>query len=333
MKTLIITKQDVPDLLPMHELIQETRNAYITHSKNKTINPQRTVTQIDDTSIVVNLPGYLPLSSMFTVKINAKSTNNPSLGLPFLIGTILLINQKTGELLAIMDSGLITAMRTGAAGAVGIECLANPFARKIALIGAGVQGEWQIRASHSIGIANTVYVYDIIESRAHQLAEKLSDELNISIHLAPSIKEAIDKSDIVVSTTQSKIPIITQDMLHPGLHINAFGADQPGKVEIDSSIIDSSLIVVDDKNLSLSDGTLNVAHKQELLNKKSILEIGNVLSKKSLGRQSDDQVTIFGNLGLAFQDLIACSIIYKNALKLGKGLWVDFDTSANPHEK
>ena len=73
MKTLIITKQDIPSLLPMHVLIQKTREAYINYSKNKNIKPQRVVSQIHETSLVVNLPGYLPNSSMLTVKINAKS--------------------------------------------------------------------------------------------------------------------------------------------------------------------------------------------------------------------------------------------------------------------
>lgn len=273
------------------------------------------------------MPGHLPDSSMFTVKINTKSPSNPAIELPFLIGSILLINQKTGELLAIMDSGLITAMRTGAAGAIGIECLANPNASKIALIGAGIQGEWQIRALHAIRKIGAVYIYDLLESKAQELAKKLLNELNISCHITSSIQEAIDKSDIIISTTQSKKPIITQDMLHPGLHINAFGADQPEKTEIDSSVINSSTIVVDDRELALSDGALNVVHKKNLLTNKNIAEIGDVLSEKSLGRQSNEQVTVFGNVGLAFQDLIACSIIYSNALKLGKGSWIDFHNS------
>lgn len=324
MKTLIITQQDIPHLLSMDELIQKTREAYIIYSENKNIQPQRVMSKVNETSIVINLPGQLPNSSMFTIKINMKSPFNSNLGLPFLIGTILLINKETGELLAIMDSGLITAMRTGAAGAVGIDYLANPNTDKIALIGAGLQGEWQIRALHALGRAKKVYVFDIVKTQTQQLIKKLSNELNISFHMAHSIKEAIAKSDIIISTTQSKEPFITQDMLHPGLHINAFGADQPEKVEIDSSAINSSIVVVDDSNLTLTHGTLNVWHKQNLLSKNTIFEIGDVLSKKTSARQTRDQITIFGNLGLAFQDLVACSIIYYNARKLKKGLWVDF---------
>src|SRR5438046_4693361 len=110
MKTILISKQEVPQLLPMPELIQGIREAYVIYSSDKTVKPQRITSQIDDTSIVVNIPGYLPGSSLFTVKVNVKVPNNLSIGLPFLTGTILLIDQKNGQLLAVMDSGLITAI-------------------------------------------------------------------------------------------------------------------------------------------------------------------------------------------------------------------------------
>ncbi|TAK77239.1 MAG: ornithine cyclodeaminase family protein, partial [Gammaproteobacteria bacterium] len=246
---------------------------------------------------------------------------------PFLMGTILLIDQKNGQLLSVMDSGLITAMRTGAAGAIGVEYLANPDAKKIALIGAGVQAEWQIKALHAIERVNHICIYDVIESQSKKLSEKLSNELKVSTDTAASAKDAIRRSDVVIFTTQSKTPIVTADMLRPGLHINAFGADQAGKVELDAEVINQNLVVLDDRDLALTDGALNVAYKNDLLNsKQNFLEIGEVIAGK-IGRTSPKQITIFGNVGLAFQDLVACSMVYKNALELGKGVWVELDNS------
>jgi ornithine cyclodeaminase/alanine dehydrogenase-like protein (mu-crystallin family) len=328
MKTLVISKQEISSLLSMSELIQEIREAYVVYSQDKTVKQQRTTSQINETSIVVNMPGCLPGSSMFTVKVNTKVPTNLSVGLPFLIGTILLIDQKTGRLLAIMDSGPITAMRTGAAGAIGVECLANPNAKSIALIGAGVQAEWQIKALHAIGRVSNLYIYDMNQSQSKKLSHQLSNELGIYTHIASSIKEAISQSDIAIITTPSKNPIITSDILHSGLHINAFGADQPGKVEIDAEVLNKNLVIVDDNDLALTDGTLNVAYKNKLLTpNQHYPEIGEVIQNKLVGRSSKEQITIFGNVGLAFQDLIACSLIYKKALNLKKGTWIDLDNS------
>lgn len=325
MKTLVISKQEIPALLSMPDLIAGIRDAYVTYSHNKTVRPQRVTSSINDTSIVVNLPGYLPDMPFFTVKVNVKVPNNISVGLPFLRGSILLINQKDGQLLALMDSGLITAMRTGAAGAIGVEQLANPQANRVALIGAGVQGEWQIRALHAIERVSCVYIYDVINQRARKLSEQLATELKISAHITSSIEEAVQQSDIVILATQSKVPLFNADMLKPGLHINAFGADQPGKVEIEAEVFNQSLVVVDDTTLAFTDGTLNVSYKNKQLGEKTYLEIGEVISSKSVGRSSDKQITIFGNVGLAFQDLVACSIIYNNAIKNRIGPWISLE--------
>lgn len=327
MKSLIISKQEINQLLPMLELIEGIRDGYISYSSNKIIRSQKVASQINETSVVVNLPGCLPNSSLLTVKVNVKIPTNLSQGLPFLIGTILLIDHQNGQLLAVMDSGLITAMRTGAAGAIGVECLANPNATRIAIIGAGTQAEWQIKALHTIRDISEIFIYDIVESQSEKLSRKLFQELNIQTHVSSSIKDAIHQSNIVIVTTQSKVPLITLDMLHEGIHINAFGADQPGKVELDADIFNEALVIVDDKNLALTDGALNVAYKNNFLISNRIhSEIGNVLANTKL-RRLDKQISIFANGGLAFQDLVACSIIYKNALKLGKGSWIDLDSS------
>lgn len=326
MQTLVISKKDIPALLPMSQLIERISNAYVIYSTQKTVKPQRVTTQVDETSVVINLPGYLPDVSQFTVKVNVKVPSNPSKGLPFLRGVIHLFDQHTGQLLAIMDSALITAMRTGAAGACGISSLANPSSHRVALVGAGVQAEWQIKALCAIREISQITIYDIIDSHSLQLAKTLHSELQIKVDIVSSAKEAIQQSDIVIVTTQSKTPIITTDMLHPGLHINAFGADQPGKVELAAEVFKENRVIVDDLSLALSDGALNVAYKNQLLDSNPVYpEIGEVISNPACGRLSAEEITIFANVGLAFQDLVACSIIYENAVKLEKRYEINLD--------
>jgi ornithine cyclodeaminase/alanine dehydrogenase-like protein (mu-crystallin family) len=203
-------------------LINGIREAYATYSNNKSVSPQRTTSQINETSVVVNMPGYLPNTTLFTVKVNVKVPSNVSRSLPFLTGTILLIDQTNGQLLSLMDSALITAMRTGAAGAVGVECLANPDAKRLAVIGAGVQAEWQIKALHAIGRVSQIYIYDLVLLQSKKLSEKISRELNIPTFIAATVKEAITHSDIVILTTQSKTPVITSDMLFLALKLVMF---------------------------------------------------------------------------------------------------------------
>ena len=202
-------------------------------------------------------------------------------------------------------------MRTCAAGAVGVAALARPNANKVAVVGCGNQGAWQLRAIHTIGRLSAAWVYDKSLERAAELAKTMTAELNVPIKSVSRLPDALQQAEIVVTATQSVEPLITSDLVKPGMHINAFGADEPGKVEIDSSVLLRSAVIVDDRRLSLSDGTLNVAHKRGEITQEHIhAEIGEVLGGKRSGRKNDDQVTIFGSVGLAYQDTAACSLVY-----------------------
>jgi len=226
--------------------------------------------------------------------------------------------------LAVFESSLITAMRTCAAGAVGVAALARQDASKVAVIGAGSQCLWQLRALQAIGRLSRAWIYDTVSERAVNLAESLTSELALTVKSCNSISEATAEADIIIAVTQSLEPIITSNVVRPGMHINAFGADEPGKVEICSEVLSRSLVVVDNRNLALSDGTLNVAFTSGAIDADVIhAEIGEVLTGTHSGRVSEDQITVFGSVGLAFQDLVACQIIYDKAISAGLGTWVD----------
>lgn len=313
MKTLFIKNLDVPHLLSMPELISALKQAYIAYSTSS-IKTQKTIHRIEDTSVVITSPGWLPDSPYITVKVNAKSPNNAALGLPFMTGTILLLDQKTGQLLATMESGLITAMRTGAAGAIGVEYLAQKYEGRIALIGAGMQAEWQVKAINANQNITHVTIYDIVNEQAHKLANKLQNELNIKTTVVDSINNALENNNVLITTTQSNKPLISNAMLKPAMHINAFGADQRGKVELARDVFTNNYIVADDIDLACIDGALNVHFHEDAEIKHTVQSDIAYLIKNTMTQVPKDAVTFFANIGLAFQDLVACSIIYKNAL-------------------
>jgi alanine dehydrogenase len=323
-RTLALSRGDVAALLRMDELVDAIRAAYITHLLDPASPPQKAAAALGDGSTTVVFPGVLTDADSYTVKVNAKFPGNVAAGLPFLVGTILLLDRATGIPLAILESSLITAMRTAAAGVIGVEALARAGALKVALLGAGVQGEWQLRALHQSGRIDRVAVFDLVPERAVDLAARLGVELHIPITAATSPAEAIAKAGILIAVTQSRTPIVTPDLVHPGLHINAFGADEPGKVEVHPDVVRGALMVVDDRHLALTAGTLNVAHANGELDQSDIdAEIGEVLLGRFAGRTSDDQVTIYGNVGLALQDLVAARLVYDRALGAGRGTWVE----------
>jgi ornithine cyclodeaminase/alanine dehydrogenase-like protein (mu-crystallin family) len=128
-RILILSRREIETHLSLTKLIEDIKNAYALHATQRDLSPQRAVAVIDDGSIVINFPGGLAGFKTYTVKTNTKMPSNHGIGLPFVVGAILLLDRATGLPLAVMESSLITAMRTCAAGAIGVAALARPQAR------------------------------------------------------------------------------------------------------------------------------------------------------------------------------------------------------------
>ena len=328
--TLVLSRNDVARCLPLRALASAIGDAYIRHSTGSdeeaaVPRPQRARAQIGaGQSLVVNFPGMLSGYDAYTVKVNAKTDGNLAAGLPFLRGAILVIERETGALRAIVDSGLVTAMRTAAAGALGVTALARPGASTVALFGAGVQGTWHVGALAAIERLGAVRIYDLERARAEQLAAELVRSLGVDARAAGSPEDAVDGADVIIAVTPSRVAILDEKLVRPGVHVSAFGADEPGKVEVGSSLCRRAKLVVDDRALALTDGAINVAATAGELDASAIhAELGEVLAGRKPGRERDDEITIFGAVGLAWQDLVAAELCYRKALDAGVGTWIE----------
>jgi ornithine cyclodeaminase len=324
--TLVLSRNDVARHLPLRELASAIGDAYIRHSTEPLDpSPQRARAQIaHGQSVVVNFPGVLSGYDAYTVKVNAKTDANPAAGLPFLRGAILLVERDTGALRAILDSALITAMRTAAAGALGVTALARPGASTIALFGAGVQGTWHVGALAAIERLGAVRIFDLERVRAEQLAAELVKSLGVDARAAHSPEDAVYGADVIIAVTTSRVAVLDEKLVQPGMHVSAFGADEPGKIELGSSLCKRAKLVVDDRTLTLTDGALNVAATAGELDGGAIhAELGEVLAGRKPGRERDDEITIFAAVGLAWQDLVAAELCYRKAVDAGAGVLIE----------
>jgi ornithine cyclodeaminase len=249
----------------------------------------------------------LPGLGIYTVKVHAKFPENA----PAIRGVICLHDAGTGTLLAIMDSTYITAIRTGIAGALAAHALARADASTVAVIGAGVQGSFQLRALAGLRQLRHVIVYDIDAGRAVAFATRMGEELSLPIEPADDPVLAIKRADIILAATWSTTPFILSGMLKSGAHVTTLGADEPGKAEVSSDVIRSSLFVCDDRQLAVEMGALRgVGLGAEVIG----AELGEVLGGSHPGRTSDEQCTIYGGVGLAFQDAVAAWQVYEHAV-------------------
>jgi len=210
-----------------------------------------------------------------------------------------------------MESSYLTALRTGLAGALGADVLAVADASRVAIVGAGVQGRAQLSALRSVRPIREVKVFDTSPLAIESFAR---DPVctGLEVTASQSLEDALDGCQIAVTATWAQQPFLFRRHLRPGLHITTIGPDQPGKCELSAEVLQAARVIVDDKRLAVEMGAVGAAG----LGPDSIhAELGEVIGGTRIGRENELQVTVFGSVGLAFQDLAAGWLAYTLAIE------------------
>jgi ornithine cyclodeaminase/alanine dehydrogenase-like protein (mu-crystallin family) len=318
--TRILTRSEVAALLEPAESLPALRAAFQAYSLNRAIPAQRARSPLPGeapASVALLFPGLVPGIPAYTVKVHAKFPQQQ----PAIKGVLHLHDLETGQLLAIMDSTYLTAVRTGLAGAIAADTLARAEAGRVAIIGAGVQGEMQLRCLALVRTLRQVRVFDTLPGQAEDYARRMEDAVASPILPASTLAKAVQDADIIVTATWSRAPFLFADMLQPGAHITTLGPDEPGKCEVDADVIQAGLFVCDDRELAAKIGAIAGAG----LGDEAIhAELGEILAGQRPGRANAEQITIYGGVGLAFQDVVAAWQVYQKALQQQVGQEINF---------
>ncbi|MCQ1537922.1 ornithine cyclodeaminase family protein [Methanocalculus taiwanensis] len=251
------------------------------------------------------MPASIPAMNLAGVKIVNVHPGNPAHGLPTVMATIILIDPDTGVQTALIDATALTDMRTGAAGAVAAKYLAAKKPLTVGLVGSGRQAEAQLNAVAAECDVEEVIVW----SRRRKNAERFAvayPQLNTSP--AGSIEEACN-CDLLITTTPSREPLIRSEWIAAGTHINAIGADAPGKQELDPALLARARVFVDDYEQAIHSGEVNVPIRSGVYSADRIIgTLGEVVIGEKR-RISADAVTIFDSTGLAVQDLAIARLV------------------------
>lgn len=348
-KIKVLNHDVIEEVLDMKEVIEVVEQVYTLKSEGKTeLFPmvfhefERGVADMDIKS------GHLKGADIFGLKLVTWFGENPKKDLPPLIGTTMVFDAKTGRPLGILNAEYVTGMRTGAAGAIGAKYLARKDSENLLMVGAGHISTFQIAAT-LIGMDNikTVRIYDPIN---YDNAEKLSKSIkatlmnkflskyeegteihkeinkkfDVEFEAASDIKEAVGLSDVIITATPSRKPMIMKEWVKKGTHFSCVGADMEGKQEIDENIFGIARVYVDDINQAVDVGETEIPIKKEIITEADIIaEIGDVITGKSQGRISDDDITVYDTTGIALQDLLTSKLVLDIAEEKGLGVEVD----------
>jgi alanine dehydrogenase len=216
---------------------------------------------------------------------------NPAQGLPTVTGLVLLSDSTNGMLQAALDAAAVTALRTGAAAVLAAETLGREGTA--AVIGAGVNGRAAARTF--LAREREVMLYDVDSERAAAAADELGAK-------TATLEEALG-ADVVVTVTPGKALVYEEGSLRPGQHVSLMGADGPGKAEIAVGEMARVRMFCDDWEQASHNGDLAHAVEADVLDRRDVTQLGDVLAGNARGRESDDEITAFDSTGLAIQDL------------------------------
>ena len=257
------------------------------------------------------------------VKVASGFFENPKRGLPSGGAMVVVLNAKTGFCEAVMlDNAYLTDLRTGLAGAVAARHLAPEVVRTVGVLGSGAQARYQVRALRLVRDFERVLVSARDAGRTAAYIAEMSESLGLPVEAAPA-ETLVRESDVVITTTPARAPLVDAAWLHPGLHITAMGSDLPGKQELDPEILRrADRLVCDRREQCLAMGELQ--HAAELLEGKNApVELGEVTSGRTPGRQSAEEITVCDLTGTGVQDTAIACLALTRARVRGAGTLID----------
>ena len=328
METLLLNKDEVGSLIDLDAVFEAVEEGYRSFNSGLVVQPDFMVIKAPGAHDGIDFKGGMDMGcGYFSLKASSGGYyDNPKIGLPAGMNTVLLFEAKTSALRCIMDGTWITGCRTAAAGAISVKYLARADAEKLCIIGAGKQARRQLLAIMRVCKLTEVRMWDALPEFADAYVKEMSEETGMKIRKCATAEEAVCGADIVVTTTRGLSgPIVKKEWIQPGTHIVAIGADLPGKQELFADVYAGAKVVNDCIELCVKGGETRNAVEAGIIRPEDIYsEIGEIILGKKPGRESQEEVTIFDTVGMAIQDIVTAAMLYKGALEKGFGTWYSF---------
>ena len=321
---IVISEQDARALVSIEAAIEAVEQSFAAMARG----------QARNYPVVRELVGYR--DAVFGVKTGCDTAapilglkaggywpHNLAQGLGNHQSSTLLFDADTGRASALVSANYLTGVRTGAASAIAIKHLSRPDASVLGLIGAGVQSQYQLRATLAVRPIRKVCAWN---PSADKLAAfgRLVQELGLEF-VAADRQAVAASADILITVTPSKQALVERSWVRPGTHISAMGADTRGKQELDPLLVAAAVLFVDEAAQAISIGECQHAFSAGLITQQSFRgSLGQVIAGLCDGRRSASEITLFDGTGVALQDLVVADLAVRLARQRGVGSVVDY---------
>lgn len=314
--TTIINKTEIASLIRKMDVVEAMKTAFVQFSQGNVVVPPVGELLFENPKREVHLKyGYVKEDDFFCVKIAGGFYGNNALGISSSQGLMLLFSQQTGETKAVLlDEGMLTDIRTAAAGALTARYFAPREVKGIGILGTGIQGQLQLQQVQQVKPCQQVWIWNRNLTRAEKYKEALSKKFDI--HIAQSPEELAQHANLIFTTTPSETPLLSANNIQPGTHITAVGSDTAEKQELGSDLLaKADLVIADSVAQSQSRGEIYRATKDGVLDASNVIELGHAITNADLQRTSDEQITIADLTGVAAQDIMIAKMVYQAYLQ------------------
>ncbi|MGD0308825.1 MAG: ornithine cyclodeaminase family protein [Acidobacteriota bacterium] len=309
--------KEILNTIDPHRLIGEIAEGFTAYSQGKVVVPPVGELVFDNPRGDMHIKyGYIKLDDYYVIKIACGFYDNPKIGLPTSSGLMLLFSQKTGALICILlDDGLLTHVRTAAAGAVVAQYFAPKQIRGVGIFGAGVQGRMQLQYLRHVRDVRAATVWGV----DHQELDAYKKDMEVNgftIRTTLDAEEIASTCNLIVTATPSCKPLLNVCQIRRGTHITAMGSDTREKQELDPAILKiADRIVVDSLSQCRLRGEAFHALEAGMIQADRLIELGAAIADGRLQRQSDDEITVVDLTGVAVQDIQISKAVWRLASK------------------
>lgn len=319
---IVLNEKDILKTIQFNELLECVENALIIQEEGNFFMPDRIhLHQGDNVHLLMpaGIPGHL------STKLVSVIPGNKYLNKAVLQGVVLLQDGKTGEYLALLNGSKLTALRTGAIGALGLAYTTPRNLDSIGLIGAGVQGFHQILMAASVRVLKEVYIYDNQKAGLPEFIQRLSEWLPDTVfYIEDNVRDLLQKTKAIITATTSMAPVLPDDeTLLTGKHFVGIGSFRPDMQEYPFTLHQLLKQVIVDTPLAIEEsGDVSNALKEGYIHADQVCTLGKII--QGTIKVDTSETTFFKSVGMALFDLLTARKMYENALKLGIGAEIVF---------
>lgn len=289
----------VREHLRLEPLIAGMREALIALSAGRVRQPLRTVMDIPPEQGLLFIKPVLT-DKVLATKLITLMPRNPERGLPTLLATVVLMDPRTGRTLAVLEATWLTALRTAAVSAVGVDALTPPGPKVVAMLGSGALARTHALAMRAVRPVAEIRIWSRDPANVARCAEEVGGVKS------PTAEEAVRGADIVCTVTNASEPVLKGVWLKPGALVAAVGAPRPTWRELDDEAM-RNIVVADSREAALAESGDVI-----LSGAKIHAEIGEILAGTRPPPPAGATV-IFKALGQAVEDAVAARLVYEAA--------------------